>query len=189
MHLAKHQRRPRLELKLRHSPDDLHALYRQSQDPVERSRWHALWLLATGHPIPQVAQTLGYSTRWVRDTLHRYHQGKPMADLRQQNPGQPLLLPPELQEAFRQALLEPHPWDGIWTIRNAAEWLSERLGRPVDPRRAWNWMRRLGFAPLRPRPRHRERDLAEGEAFKKTLLHGLPPEVPLPLALAGGLGV
>ncbi|RTI24392.1 winged helix-turn-helix domain-containing protein, partial [Thermus scotoductus] len=94
--------------------------------------------------------------------------GKPMADLRHQNPGQPPLLPPELQEAFRQALLQPHPRDGIWTIRNAAEWLSERLGRPVDPRRAWSWMKRLGFAPLRPRPRHRERDLAEGEAFKKT---------------------
>jgi transposase len=37
----------------------------------------------------------------------------------------------------------------------------------VDPRRAWNWMKRLGFAPLRPRPRHRDRDLEEGEAFKK----------------------
>jgi transposase len=103
--LAKHQRRPRLELKLRHHPDNLHALYRESEDPVERSRWHAIWLLATGHSIPEVAQTLGYSTRWVRDTLHRYNQGKPMADARHHNPGQPPLLPPELQEAFRQALL------------------------------------------------------------------------------------
>jgi hypothetical protein len=112
---AKHQRRPRLELKLRHHPDNLHALYRESEDPVERSRWHAIWLLfgapapqmnrATGHSIPEVAQTLGYSTRWVRDTLHRYNQGKPMADARYHNPGQPPLLPPELQEAFRQALL------------------------------------------------------------------------------------
>ncbi len=117
MDLAKHQRRPRLELKLRHHPDNLHALYRESEDPVERSRWHAIWLLATGHSIPEVAQTLGYSTRWVRDTL---------------------------------------------------------------------WMKRLGFAPLRPR--HRDRDWEEGEAFKKTLLHRSPPEVPLPLAPAGGLG-
>jgi hypothetical protein len=51
MDLAKHQRRPRLELKLRHHPDNLHALYRESEDPVERSRWHAIWLLATGHSI------------------------------------------------------------------------------------------------------------------------------------------
>ncbi|WP_369073365.1 winged helix-turn-helix domain-containing protein [Streptococcus pneumoniae] len=41
-------------------------------------------------------------------------------------------------------------------------------GPPRGPKAAWSWMKRLGFAPLRPRPRHRERDLAEGEAFKKT---------------------
>jgi hypothetical protein len=91
MDLAKHQRRPRLELKLRHHPDNLHALYRESEDPVERSHWHAIWLLATGHSIPEVAQTLGYSTRWVRDTLHRYNKGKPMADAWHHNPGQPPL--------------------------------------------------------------------------------------------------
>ncbi|RTG94560.1 transposase, partial [Thermus scotoductus] len=28
MDLAKHQRRPRLQLKLQHHPDNLHALYR-----------------------------------------------------------------------------------------------------------------------------------------------------------------
>ena len=139
MRLTKRQRRPRLEHKPRPHPDNLHALYRESKDPVERARWHAIWLLATGHAIPQVAQTLGYSTCWVRDTLPRH------------NEGQPPLLSSELQEAFRQALLQSHPQDGIWTIRNAALWLSERLGRPVDPRRAWNWRRRLGFAPLRPR--------------------------------------
>ena len=49
MQLTKH-RRPRLELQLRHHPDNLQALYRdrESQDPIER----ALWLLAKGqfHP-------------------------------------------------------------------------------------------------------------------------------------------
>jgi transposase len=147
----------------------LHALYRESEDPVARSRWHAIWLLATGHSIPEVAQTLGHSTRWVRDTLHRYrprHAQWPMPGTT--NPGQPPLLPPELQEAFRPALLQPHPRDGVWTIRNAAEWLSERsLTLLPWPSAAWTWVKRLGFALLRPRPRHRDRDLEEGEAFKK----------------------
>jgi transposase len=115
-----------------------------------------------------VAQTLGYSTRWVRMVIGRYNRDQPLADLRHQNPGQPPLLTPELQEAFRQALLQPHPRDGLWTIRNAAQWLSEKLSRPVDPRRAWAWMKRLGFAPLRPRPRHREGEPERQEGFKKT---------------------
>ena len=104
-----------------------------------------------------------------------------MKNLRHQNKGQAPLLPPELQEAFYQALRKPHPRDGLWNTRNAAEWLSQRLGRPVDPRRAWSWMRRLGFAPLRPRPRHRQADPEAQEAFKKTLPDGFLVEAALPL--------
>ena len=117
--------------------------------------------------IPQVASNLGYGERWVRSPIHRYNRGLPMKNLRHQNKGQAPLLSPELQEAFYQALRKPHPRDGLWNIRNAAEWLSQRLGRPVDPRRAWSWMRRLGFAPLRPRPRHRQADPEARAAFKK----------------------
>ncbi|PZA05988.1 hypothetical protein EWH23_12330 [Meiothermus sp. PNK-Is4] len=29
----------------RHHPDNLHALYRESEDPLERARWHAKTLL------------------------------------------------------------------------------------------------------------------------------------------------
>lgn len=188
MQLTKHQRRPRLELQLRHHPDNLHALYRESQDPVERARWQALWLLAKGQSIPQVASNLGYGERWVRQLIHRYNQDLPMKNLRRENKGQAPLLSPELQEAFYQALLQPHPRDGLWNIRNAAEWLSQRLGRPVDPRRAWSWMRRLGFAPLRPRPRHRQADPEAQAAFKKTLPDGSFVEAALPLATTGGMG-
>jgi hypothetical protein len=112
MDLTKHQRRPRLELKLRHHPDNLHALYRESEDPVERSRWHAIWLLATGHSIPEVAQTLGYSTRWVRDTLHRYNKGKPMADARHQNPGQPPCSPQSCKRPSGRPSSNPIPGTG-----------------------------------------------------------------------------
>lgn len=100
----------------------------------------------------------------MRQVIHRYNQGLPMKNLRHENKGRFPLVPPELQERFRQALLQPHPRDGLWSIGNAAEWLAERLGRPVDGRRAWYWMRRLGLAPLRPR----EADAKRQEAFKKS---------------------
>ena len=135
MQRTKHQRRPRLELQLRHHPDNLQALYRESQDPIERARWQALWLLAKGQSIPQVASNLGYSERWVRSLIHRYNQGLPMKNL----------LSPELQEAFYQVLLQPHPRDGLWTPPGG-------LASGWDPRRAWSWMRRLGFAPAPTTP-------------------------------------
>jgi len=81
--------------------------------------------------IPQVASNLGYGERWVRSPIHRYNRGLPMKNLRHQNKGQAPLLSPELQEAFYQALRKPHPRDGLWNIGNAAEWLSQRLGRPA----------------------------------------------------------
>jgi hypothetical protein len=49
-------------------------------------------------------------------------------------------------------------------------------------------MRRLGFAPLRPRPRHRQADPGAQAAFKKTLPDGFLAEAALPLAIAGGMG-
>lgn len=55
----KSHRRCRLEFKLRHNPANLQPGAWESQDSVERSRWPAIWLPATGHSIPEVAQTLG----------------------------------------------------------------------------------------------------------------------------------
>ena len=166
---AKRRRRSRLTLKPHLHPDNLHALYREATDPVERARWHALWLLSQGRHPAEVAEILGYTERWVRKVVALYNQKGPEAipDGRHKNPGQKPLLSPELQEELRQALLKPHPRDGLWTGRHVAEWLSERLGRPVPYNTAWEWMRRLGFSPQRPRPRHRGADPeAQGE-FKK----------------------
>jgi hypothetical protein len=84
------------------------------------------------------------------------------------------LLSPELQEAFYQVLLQPHPRDGLWTPPGG-------LASGWDPRRAWSWMRRLGFAPCahdpatgRPTPRRRK-------LSKKTLPDGFLVEAALPL--------
>ncbi|GEM88421.1 helix-turn-helix domain-containing protein [Meiothermus granaticius] len=105
MQLAKHQRRPRLELKNPPHPNNLRALYRDTEDPVERARWHALWLLATSHPIPQVAKILGYSERWVRTVVHRYNQGgmDAMADKVHHNRGKP----PSSLPSFRRPSTKP----------------------------------------------------------------------------------
>jgi len=83
-----------------------------------------------------------------------------MKNLRHQHKGQAPLLSPELQEAFHQALRKPHPRDGLWRPPSG-------LASGWDPRRAWSWRRRLGFAPLRPRPRHRQADPEAQAAFKK----------------------
>ena len=61
----------------------------------------------------------------------------------------------------------PAPDGGLWTGRQVAHWIGAMLGRPVDPARGWEWMRRLGFTPQRPRPRETRADPAAQDVFKK----------------------
>jgi transposase len=149
--------------------DELEQRYRRSDDPVARSQWQIVWLLAGGAATAAVARSTGYSVNWIREIARRYREdgAAGIGDRRHTNPGAAPLLDAAQQEALRQALGEPAPDGGLWTCRSVATWMSEALGRPVSPQRGWEWMRRLGFTPQRPRPRETRADPAAQEAFKK----------------------
>jgi transposase len=145
---------------------ELERRYRRATDPVARSQWQMLWLLAGGQSTAAVAKHTGYSQRWIREIAHRYAQAGPagMGDRRHGNPGAKRLLTAE-QEAELDGLLEgPAPDGGLWTGRKVAAWMGDRLGHPVHPPRGWELLRR--FTPGRPRPRHAQADAAAQEAFK-----------------------
>ena len=142
--------------------------YRRADDPLARSQWQMVWLLASGLPTGQVARVTGYSVRWVQEIARRYRAGpQAIGDRRHGNPGASPLLDAAQQEQLRQALAGPAPDDGIWSCRSVAAWMSQTLGRPVSAQRGWEWMRRLGFTPQRPRPRETRADPVAQEAFKK----------------------
>ena len=148
---------------------ELEQRYRQAGDPVARSPWQILWLLASGLPTAEVARVTSYSVRWVQEIARRYRAAGPagIGDRRHGNPGAPPLLTPAQQEQLREALRGPAPDGGLWTCHKVAAWIGAQLGRAVDPSRGWEWMRRLGFTPQRPRPRETRADPAAQEAFKK----------------------
>jgi transposase len=79
----------------------------------------------------------------------------------------PTLLTSAQIEELRTALAGPAPHGERWTCRTVAEWMSERLGRPVPKQRGWDYLQRLQARPLQPRPHHVQADPAEQEAFKK----------------------
>lgn len=147
--------------------------YRAAEDPVARSHWQMLWLLAQGMPTAEVARVTSYGVRWVQEVARRYRAGGPEAigDRRHTNPGATPLLDAAQQAQLRTALGGPPPGGDLWTCRQVAAWMSAHLGRPVSEQRGWEWMRRLGFTPQRPRPRETRVDVAAQERFKKG---GLP---------------
>jgi transposase len=149
--------------------DELERRYRRADDPVARSQWQMVWLLSGGVPTAEVARVTGYSVNWVREVARRYREEGPagIGDRRHRNPGAPPLLDATRQEQLRAALARPAPDGGVWTCRTVAAWMSAALGRRVGEQRGWEWMRRLGFTPQRPRPRETRADPEAQEAFKK----------------------
>jgi len=157
--------------------DELAQRYRRATDAVARGQWQMVWLLAGGASTAEVARVTRYSPNWIREIARRYREEGPagIGDRRHGNPGAAPLLNAPQQEQLREALGHPAPDGGLWTGRHVSRWIGRAIGRPVDPARGWEWMRRLGFTPQRPRPRETRADPAVQAAFKKG---GSPPTSP-----------
>lgn len=96
--------RPRLPFVRHRTANQLRAEYRACRHPVERPRWHALWLLARTHEPrtpAQVADQVGLSAVTVREVLRRWNGHGPdgVADRRKGNGS-----PPKLTARRRDAL-------------------------------------------------------------------------------------
>src|SRR5215470_11872380 len=86
--------------------EELEQRYRQASDPVARSQWQIVWLLAQGQTSEEVEEATGYSLTWIRTIARRYNadgeQG--IGDGRHANRGGPRLLSREQQAELDQAL-------------------------------------------------------------------------------------
>lgn len=54
--------------------DELEIRYRQAKDPIERSHYQIIWLLATGRPTEEVADVTGYSRNWIYELVWGYNR-------------------------------------------------------------------------------------------------------------------
>ena len=164
----------RVEVHTEFTTEERNSRYRSASDAVERTHWHILWLIKEGHTPDEVAFMLGYTARWVRTIVGRFNQAGEQAilDHRRTLPGARPLLSQEQQKELDQALDQPPADGGLWSGPKVAAWMAEHLGRPVDPRRGWDYLQRLGRSTRVPRPQHEQSDEAEQAAFKKTARGG-----------------
>src|SRR5579863_9831846 len=132
----------RVEVKTELRAEELHERYRKATNPVERTHWHIVWLLKEGHTAGEVAERIGYSARWIRPIVGRSNQAgeEAMSDHRRTLPGAPPLLTAEQHKELDQALQECPTDGGFWSGPKVALWMQERIGRPVDGRRGWDYM-------------------------------------------------
>lgn len=160
----------RIQIRADLSTEELERRYRQAQDPVARSQWQIVWLLALGEPSERVAAVTGYSLTWIRTVARRYNAegAAGIGDRRHANRGGPRLLTPEQMAALDQALEGAAPGGGRWTAAKVAGWIGEQIGRPVAEETGWRYLRRLDWRRYRPRPQHAKADGAAQAAFRQT---------------------
>ncbi len=135
----------RLVIKPYLSLEELEAHYRQAKDPIKRSHYQIIWLLAKGIPTEEVAAVTGYSRSWIYELVWGYNREGPssLGDGRQRNRGADPLLT-QSQQAELWTLLQGTAPDGrTWNGRKVADWISATIGRPVDRQRGWEYLRYL----------------------------------------------
>jgi len=69
------------------SQEELESRYRQAKDPIERSHYQIIWLLACGRPTEEVAAITSYSRHWIYELVWGYNRVGPetLGDGRHQN--------------------------------------------------------------------------------------------------------
>jgi transposase len=150
--------------------EELGRRYRTARNRVERGHLHVVWLLVQGRSGREVARIMGLSGHWVLEIVRRYNEGGPesLGDRRRGNAGAKPLLGEEDEAALRAALAAPPADGGLWSGPKVAAWMSARLGRKVWPQRGWDYLRKLGYRPQVPRPRHAKAASPEEQAeYKK----------------------
>ncbi len=156
-------------------PDDLRHRYKTARTPADARRYHALWLINQGSTAKAAAALVGLSDKWVRLLVQRYNQHGPAGRIarRAMNPGKPPLLTPAQQHTLATLLDGPAPDGGIWTGAKVAAWIEEQTGHATYPQQGWVSLRRLGFTPQQPRPRHTDAaSPGEQASWKKSSTSG-----------------
>jgi transposase len=153
--------------------EELEARYRAARDATEARHFQAIWLLAQGRTFVEVAEVLAFAPRWVEELAARYNAFGPEAlgDQRRRNGRGASLLTEAVLSALAKRVRTPPGDGGVWGGPKVAAWMARRLGlQKVHPQRGWEALKRIGWSPQAPRPRHaRAATPEERAAFKRGL--------------------
>ena len=160
-----------------HTADQLAGLIRAEPRAKVAQRLSAVRLALLGHSAAEVGERVLLSERAVRTWVGRYNGGG--VDALADRPGRgrkgPLTAGEEeqLKERVRAGATDA---DGVCALRgeDVRRILADEFGVVRSLQATYDLLHRLGFEPLRPRPRHPKADEAARAAFKKASRSGSP---------------
>jgi len=162
---------PRLQVKPHLTYAQLTERFRRCADGRQKARWQALWLLSrpqAPYSAAQAAAVVGLTADGVRKLVKRYNTGGPAAVERNAGgQGRAPRLSAAQQEQLQGELPGRAPDGGLWTGPKLARRIAELTGRPMHKATGWEWLRKLGFTPQRPRPRNTQAATPQEQAAWK----------------------
>jgi transposase len=139
---------------------------------TEARHFQAIWLLAQGRTVLEVAEVLAFVPRWVTQLAARYNASGPEAlgDRRRRNGRAASLLTEGVLAALAKRVRTPPEDGGVWSGPKVAAWIARHLGlAQVHPQRGWEALERIGWSIQAPRPRHARAATPEERAdFKRS---------------------
>lgn len=153
-----------------HTPDQLADLIRTEPRAKLARRLAAVRLAVLGRTAAQVAAEVLLSERQVRTWVGRYNAGGPGALADRPGRGRKAPLGADQEERFKGRLRAgPTVADGVCALRgeDVRRILAAEFGVVRSLQATYDLLHRLGFEPLRPRPRHPRADPAAQDRFKK----------------------
>lgn len=158
-----------MHVETHHSLAKLERLARLERQAAMRDRIRAVSAAMQGQTAADIAEQLGYHSRWVFKWVSRYNAGG-LEGLRDRSrPGQPPKLPHELEEAFKSRVdAGPRPQDEVCVFHgeDVRSVLRQEFAADYSLGGVYHLLHRLGYSCLRPRPRHRKNDPAAMAQWK-----------------------
>src|SRR3954465_10757301 len=118
--------------------EELEARYRAARDVTEARHTQAIWLLAQGRTVLEVAEVLAFVPRWVEELAARYNALGPEAlgDQRRGKGRAASLLTEDVLAALAERVRTQPEAGGLWSGPKVAAWMARHLGlaRGAPPR-------------------------------------------------------
>jgi transposase len=152
------------------TPDQLAALIRAEPRAKVVRRLTAVRLALLGQTAPAIAAQVLLSDRQVRTWVGRYNEGGPEALSDRPGRGRKGPLTAAQEGRLRDRLCAGATQaDGVCVLRgeDVRRILESEFGVLRSLQAVYDLLHRLGFGPLRPRPRHPQGDPQAQQGFKK----------------------
>ena len=119
----------RIKIAAHLSVSQLHSKYREAKNPVARSQYQILWLLASGKKTEEVAIATGYLVQWIRKLAGRYNSMGVEGRLRSQTK-QPRRQTPFRRNSNGSIITSDTTASSRWRV--AQYWGQLNFDRPLD---------------------------------------------------------